>query len=285
MATSALSNKDFYGYIYKTTNLINNKIYIGQHKSKSFDVKYYGSGKYLKSSMNKHGKENYHVELIEWCSDKHCLDVRERFWISYYRNSNYPMYNIAKGGEGGDICSNLSDIDKQQRKVRLQKNSYFSNLTEEQSSLIHKKGWETRRTEGTDKFSDRHRQRLSDSHKGKERTQESILKGVQTRKQNGYKHTLETRQKIANSNKGKYISPETRLKISQSHKGKGIGEDNPFYGRHHTERVRKQISESTKGRFKNRIWINNGVINKRVLSDDLATYKNIGFVEGRLKWQ
>ena len=81
------------------------------------------------------------------------------------------------------------------------------------------------------------------------------------------------------------IRPETRLKISQSHKGKGIGEDNPFYGRHHTERVRKQISESTKGRFKNRIWINNGVINKRVLSDDLATYKNIGFVEGRLKWQ
>ena len=40
-----------YGYIYITTNLINNKIYIGQHKSKNYDKKYLGSGLLLKRAQ------------------------------------------------------------------------------------------------------------------------------------------------------------------------------------------------------------------------------------------
>ena len=40
-----------FGYIYKTTNLLNNKIYIGQHKSELFDTKYFGSGKILKNAI------------------------------------------------------------------------------------------------------------------------------------------------------------------------------------------------------------------------------------------
>ena len=49
-----------YGYIYKTTNLLNNKIYIGQKKSNEFlHEKYLGSGKYLLNSIRKHGKENF----------------------------------------------------------------------------------------------------------------------------------------------------------------------------------------------------------------------------------
>ena len=58
------------GYIYKTTNLINGKIYIGQHKSSSFDTNYYGSGKLLIKALKKYGKENFKIELIEGCSLK-----------------------------------------------------------------------------------------------------------------------------------------------------------------------------------------------------------------------
>lgn len=55
-----------YGYIYKTTNTINGKIYIGQKKSSEFlGVQYLGSGKILKSAINKYGVEAFIVEVIE----------------------------------------------------------------------------------------------------------------------------------------------------------------------------------------------------------------------------
>ena len=53
-----------YGYIYKTTNLINGKIYIGQHKSNLFDSQYKGSGVILRKAFAKYGKENFKVEII-----------------------------------------------------------------------------------------------------------------------------------------------------------------------------------------------------------------------------
>ena len=53
-----------FGYIYKTTNIITNKIYIGQKQSSVFlNNQYLGSGRYLKNAIknmaNKHLKLNY----------------------------------------------------------------------------------------------------------------------------------------------------------------------------------------------------------------------------------
>ena len=45
-----------FGYIYETTNLINGKKYIGKHKSRCFDVKYYGSGKLFRKELEKYRK-------------------------------------------------------------------------------------------------------------------------------------------------------------------------------------------------------------------------------------
>ena len=48
-----------YGYIYKTTNKINNKSYIGQHTAKQFEPeKYIGSGSLLLKAVSKYGREN-----------------------------------------------------------------------------------------------------------------------------------------------------------------------------------------------------------------------------------
>ena len=53
-----------YGYIYKTTNLLNSKIYVGQKKSNIFlEEKYLGSGVRLNSAIKSYGKENFTVEL------------------------------------------------------------------------------------------------------------------------------------------------------------------------------------------------------------------------------
>lgn len=48
-----------YGYVYKTTNLINGRIYIGQHKSNGLDEQYIGSGKILGIALKKYGRRNF----------------------------------------------------------------------------------------------------------------------------------------------------------------------------------------------------------------------------------
>lgn len=69
-----------FGYIYKTTNLVNGKIYIGQKKSDRFlGNKYLGSGKILCSAINKYGADNFIVEMLEECMDVYTLNDREMY--------------------------------------------------------------------------------------------------------------------------------------------------------------------------------------------------------------
>ena len=91
--------------IYKTTNLINGNFYIGQD-SKNNPL-YLGSGKLLNRAIEKYGKENFIKEIIECCDSKQHLDEREIFWILELN----PVYNIAKGGSGGDTYTNNPNYD------------------------------------------------------------------------------------------------------------------------------------------------------------------------------
>lgn len=272
-----------YGYIYKTTNRINGKIYVGKRKGE-FTTSYKGSGKYLRNALNKYGVENFSVEVIEYCETLDIQNEREKYWISYYRNLGTPMYNIAKGGDGGDTYYKLSKVDRDimlKRKSEATRNNQI--IYKENYAIGHKKAWETRRKNGNDKMSIEQRRKLSEAHKGHKPSKESIQKGIESRK--GYKHSEETKHKISSSNKGKNRSVETCSKISQSLKGKRSGELNGFYGKTHTEKTKELIGSYNKERFANRVWINNGEINKRVLMTELEKYKKLGFEEGRIKWR
>ena len=92
-----------YGYIYKTTNKLNNKIYIGQKKSNIFlENKYLGSGKYLKHAINKYGAENFTVDFIDQADTREQLSNLEIYYIALYNSTDKTIgYNIAKGGIGG----------------------------------------------------------------------------------------------------------------------------------------------------------------------------------------
>lgn len=92
-----------WGYIYKTTNLINKKIYIGQHARAKFTKKYKGSGTLIQAAMLKYGRENFIVELIERCSSQEQLDEREQYWIKKFDSRN-PLvgYNQSYGGREND---------------------------------------------------------------------------------------------------------------------------------------------------------------------------------------
>jgi group I intron endonuclease len=87
--------------IYKTTNLINGKFYIGQDSKN--DPTYLGSGKLLNRAIKKYGRKNFIKEILIECNNKDELNQQEIFWISELK----PIYNIAKGGNGGDTRYNF----------------------------------------------------------------------------------------------------------------------------------------------------------------------------------
>lgn len=99
-----------FGYIYKTTNLINNKIYIGKKHSKVFLTDYFGSGLLINRAIKKYGLDKFQVELICFANSLEELNSKEKYYISTF-NSHFKSgkgYNIAGGGDGGNIISMLS---------------------------------------------------------------------------------------------------------------------------------------------------------------------------------
>lgn len=86
--------------IYKITNLLTNKIYIGQDSKNN--PKYLGSGKILKRAIKKYGKENFKKEVLEECNNQIELDNREQYWINLLNTTNQNIgYNISFGGQTG----------------------------------------------------------------------------------------------------------------------------------------------------------------------------------------
>lgn len=113
------------GFIYKITNNINNKIYIGKTKY-TIEKRFNGHIKRaehndrnypLYNAMNKYGIENFSISVIEECSED-LLNEREKFWISKFNSTDREIgYNLTLGGEGGDTYSYQSE----ERKLEISK--------------------------------------------------------------------------------------------------------------------------------------------------------------------
>ena len=91
-------------YIYKITNKINGKTYVGQHKYKKLDDGYMGSGVLLRKAQKKYGIESFAKEILySSIQYKETADDVERFTIAKERSLGKAEYNIANGGQGGNL--------------------------------------------------------------------------------------------------------------------------------------------------------------------------------------
>lgn len=86
-------------YVYKISNKINGKVYIGKHSSKKLDNGYYGSGMAIKKAISKYGKNNFEKHVLEVCNNEDELNKKEIYYIELY-NTFCNGYNMTKGGEG-----------------------------------------------------------------------------------------------------------------------------------------------------------------------------------------
>lgn len=103
------------GYIYKTTNLINNKVYIGKHEVSEYDTSYFGSGKTLLKAIKKYGKENFKNEVLYEAETIEELNKKEIEFISQYKDKlGKNCYNIANGGDGGDTTRHMEEKQKKE---------------------------------------------------------------------------------------------------------------------------------------------------------------------------
>lgn len=89
-------------YIYITTNNINGKQYIGQHKGEP-DDSYLGSGTTIKKAIAKYGKENFSKEVLCYCQTREEANEKEKEIIAFYNAvDSEKFYNIQEGGANGD---------------------------------------------------------------------------------------------------------------------------------------------------------------------------------------
>lgn len=119
-----------YFTVYKITNNKNGKFYIGVHSTFDLNDGYMGSGIHISNAIKKYSLENFTKEYLFFA-----LTEQDAFYIEKELIVLGSMsYNIANGGEGGNVFSNLSEEQKEHQRILGSINSkkFWNNITPEQ---------------------------------------------------------------------------------------------------------------------------------------------------------
>lgn len=186
-------------YIYRITNLINGKTYIGQHRYKDLNDSYMGSGKHLRAAQAKYGIENFKKEILVFnISKKEHIDLLEKTFIAAEREKvgAENCYNISDGGQGGSGTRGKHWKHSEETRQKISDALKGRHLSEEAKK----------------KLSEAHRgKKLSEEHRRKIRENSKGMKGKH--------HSEESKRRLSEANKGKKLSEETIRKRSESFKG------------------------------------------------------------------
>lgn len=223
-------NQEMSYVIYKCTNKINGKIYIGKtkkglkkriltHKADwKFAAKVGDASKPLYNAFSKYGFENFSWEVIDTAETEKELNEKEKYWINELKSSViFENYNIGDGGEGGDNFTNNPNKDRIVENFKKRK--HFSLTDEHKKKLL----------EG--------RKRYLESEKSKE-----SFKKIS----NSLKEYFKTHEAPAT---GRPVSEQTREKIRQTLGDRCKGEKNPNFGHKWTQEMKDSLSMKQKGKY------------------------------------
>lgn len=104
--------------IYKVTNTINNKIYIGKHQTKNLEDSYLGSGKALCAAIKLYGKEFFTKEIMFIFETEEEMNAKEKELIDENFVNSYDTYNMGIGGEGGAHFKGKKHTEETKAKIK-----------------------------------------------------------------------------------------------------------------------------------------------------------------------
>jgi hypothetical protein len=170
-----------YHLIYKTTNILTGRYYYGMHSTDNLDDGYLGSGKRLKYSINKYGKDVHKREIVEFCSNRELLNNKEKEVITLNEIGKKDCMNLIVGGQGGD--GGLSNVSPEKiQNIRKGASDFMNRLWKDP------------------KFIEGHKQRTIEILKKRHQRGE-----VKYDTFTGKKHSEETKIKMSNLKRGKGV--------------------------------------------------------------------------------
>lgn len=124
--------------VYKTTNNINNKIYIGIHETEDTEDGYLGSGDLLKAAIRKYGKENFSREILYSNLTREEASNIENKLVDEDFIKREDTYNLALGGKNKFISNNTNPM-KNPEVSRRASITFKSNMMEKYGVSHHMK--------------------------------------------------------------------------------------------------------------------------------------------------
>ena len=198
-----------YYSLYKITNLVNGKIYIGVHRTENLDDGYMGSGASIKAAIKKHGRDNFNKEILQLFDNEEAMFEAEAFIVNSDFVTSSETYNLITGGLGG---------------------------SSENGKFIG--SWYRNKMATDPEFNAEMCKRISERSKRLEEEGRMFPNGTRGNWKRR-KNSPETRQKLSIANTGKKHSEETKRKISEAQVGKPR--------KMHSEESKKKMSENRKG--------------------------------------
>lgn len=224
--------------VYKTTNLVNGKVYIG--KDAKNDPNYLGSGILLKQAIKKYGKSNFEKNILEYCTQDN-INEREKYWIEFTKAKEIG-YNLADGGTGG----NLGEYVNSKRAKSLTGKTQPKEVSEKKSRSL-----QGRVVTWGDKISEA---MIGKTWKQKgERTEEHREK--LSKANTGYKHSQSTIKKMSQSKSGKPSATKGTYRVD----GKCYNrEDYEQYCKEQglVPKIKLNLTDITEKRSKGILWKN-----------------------------
>lgn len=130
-----------YHFVYKVTNLLNEKYYIGVHSTDNLDDGYMGSGTAIKNAISKHGIENFKREILEF------VESAQEKWLAEIKYVNLDVvrdersYNMAPGGRNWIAAMKREDDPNfkihQSKAGKAGAKAHLESLNEEQKKKWH----------------------------------------------------------------------------------------------------------------------------------------------------
>lgn len=162
-------------YVYKITNKINGKYYIGKrsHPNPEKDL-YMGSGKQIVAAISKYGKESFNKDILQIFESNEEAAAYEKSLVTKEEIRKGMMYNMHEGGHGGFAHLNTSDTAHRERASKGGKTSWQRHLKDCETGRF-KKG-DARTKEASAKanakrmqygLTEEHKRKLSEARRAK----------------------------------------------------------------------------------------------------------------------